>query len=248
MGELELFSFGSHQVRVISQDEMPWWVARDVCNVLEIQNASQALETLDDDEKRQASLGLSTGYGKRDQAVNIINESGLYSLILRSRKPEAKAFKRWITQEVLPSIRSTGGYGVSQPNPVAWLSIVNECIAQSDRISSLTLWFDPLNGVSRAKVNPRKPVVPMIERDPWSGVRDENIYPVEYSSGKRGGVCKPFVRLPENQAIRGNEVRIALDDGSRATAKIVGSFSPITWRGETQAYINLPPRPANDDA
>lgn len=112
MSNLAIFSnesFGN--VRITMIDGNPWFVAKDVCDCLELDNVSQAVSYLDLDEKGIISndtLNDSTGL-RRDS--RIINESGLYSLVLRSRKPEAKAFKRWITHEVLPSIRKTGGYG-----------------------------------------------------------------------------------------------------------------------------------------
>lgn len=89
----------------------PWFVAADVCRALEIGNSSDAVKRLDDDEHALVSIeGLSRGNDK----ANIINEPGLYGLVLASRKPEAKAFKRWITHEVIPEIRKTGGYIAGQ--------------------------------------------------------------------------------------------------------------------------------------
>ncbi|MGH0485305.1 BRO family protein [Bacillus mycoides] len=84
-----------------------WFVAKDVCDVLELTNPTVALQTLDSDERSKFNLG-------RQGEANMINESGLYSLILASRKPQAKAFKKWLTSEVLPSIRRDGGYMVVQ--------------------------------------------------------------------------------------------------------------------------------------
>ena len=93
-------------VRSILIDGDPWFVAADVCKALEIEKTNRALSRLDDDEKGAHSV--STPGGR--QRMSIISESGLYSLILGSRKPEAKAFKRWITHEVIPSIRKHGAY------------------------------------------------------------------------------------------------------------------------------------------
>lgn len=90
-------------VRVINRSGEPWFVAADVCGVLGLTNPTTALVDIDEDERAKYSLGLK-------QPINIISESGLYSLILRSRKPQAKAFKRWITHDVIPSIRKTGKY------------------------------------------------------------------------------------------------------------------------------------------
>lgn len=93
-------------VRSILIDSDPWFVAADVCKALELEKTNRALSRLDDDEKGAHSV--STPGGR--QRMSIISESGLYSLILGSRKPEARAFKRWITHEVIPSIRKHGAY------------------------------------------------------------------------------------------------------------------------------------------
>ena len=92
------------EVRVIEQNGAPWFVAVDVCKALEHSNVTVALDRLDEDEKAKLNLGLPGG------DTNCVNEPGLYSLVLGSRKPEAKSFKRWITHDVIPSIRKTGGY------------------------------------------------------------------------------------------------------------------------------------------
>jgi prophage antirepressor-like protein len=98
-----------HTVRIIiDKHGNPWWVAKDVCEVLGIGNVSDAIARLDDDEFDTIEVTDSIG---RKQKTYVVNESGLYSLIMTSRKPEAKAFKKWVTAEVLPSIRKTGSYG-----------------------------------------------------------------------------------------------------------------------------------------
>lgn len=97
------------QVRTVSIDEEPWFVAADVCAVLAIRNNRDALTQLENDEKGVATTDTPGG----DQRVSVVNEPGLYSLILRSRKPEARAFKRWIVHEVLPALRRTGRYEVA---------------------------------------------------------------------------------------------------------------------------------------
>jgi anti-repressor protein len=103
MNELQIFSneqFGD--IRVSEIDGKPWFVAADVCKALEHSNVSVAIDRLDDDEKAKLNLGLAGG------EINVISEAGLYVLVLGSRKPEAKAFKRWITHDVLPTIRKLG--------------------------------------------------------------------------------------------------------------------------------------------
>ena len=105
MNELSIFNYGQNEVRTVQVDGEPWFVAGDVCSILDITNTTRATDGLDDDEKGLHTVNTPGG----NQQVSIVNEPGLYSLILRSRKPEAKAFKRWITHEVLPTIRKTGG-------------------------------------------------------------------------------------------------------------------------------------------
>ena len=96
------------EVRTVQVNGEPWFVAADVCRALDLGNPSQALARLDDDERDITLISNEGIRGNPNMAV--VNESGLYSLALGSRKPEAKVFKRWITHEVLPTIRKTGGY------------------------------------------------------------------------------------------------------------------------------------------
>ena len=109
--EIQAFVFPrtKHTVRIIiDKNGNPWWVAKDVCEVLGIDNVTWALKKLDEDEFTTSKVIDSIG---REQETYVVNESGLYSLIMTSRKPEAKAFRKWVTSEVLPSIRKTGAYG-----------------------------------------------------------------------------------------------------------------------------------------
>ena len=104
-----LFNFQSHNVRVVMDGEgNPWFVAKDVCDVLEVENSRKACTNLKEKHKGVSTVDTLGG----SQHVTIVNESGLYSLIFKSRKPSAEAFKDWVTEDVLPSIRKTGGYTV----------------------------------------------------------------------------------------------------------------------------------------
>jgi anti-repressor protein len=104
MNEIQkIFNYQGTQLRTVVLNNEPWFVAKDVCEILEIKNPTDALKRLDSDERARFNLG-------RQGKTNIVNEPGLYTLILGSRKPEAKQFKRWITHEVIPSIRKHGAY------------------------------------------------------------------------------------------------------------------------------------------
>ena len=104
--DLRDFEFEGHGVRMAIRDDEPWFVLSDICRVLEIRNPRDAAARLDDDEKGVGNTDTLGG----PQEVTIVNESGLYSLILTSRKPAAKRFKKWVTAEVLPTLRRTGAY------------------------------------------------------------------------------------------------------------------------------------------
>lgn len=112
MQNVSIFKFEeSFTVRTVIKDNEPWFVAKDVCDVLGLINPSEALKSLDNDEK--TTLRNSEGRaGAGAQCFNIINESGLYALVIRSNKPNARKFRKWITAEVLPAIRKTGRYAV----------------------------------------------------------------------------------------------------------------------------------------
>lgn len=106
--EIQKFDFKGAPLRTLTDKAgEPWFVAKDVCDILEISNPSDALKRLDDDERSRFNLG-------RQGETNIVNEAGLYVLVLGSRKPEAHEFQRWVTHEVLPSIRKHGGYMAGQ--------------------------------------------------------------------------------------------------------------------------------------
>ena len=106
--EIQRFDFKGAALRTLTDEAgEPWFVAKDVCAVLELNNVSQALTRLDGDEKSSITLNDGTP-GSPNKSI--VSESGLYALVLASRKPEAHEFKRWVTHEVLPQIRKTGGY------------------------------------------------------------------------------------------------------------------------------------------
>lgn len=115
-------------VRAVVLDGTPWFYAVDVCDALELNNTARALEVIDDEDKTEHYYYVGSGRKRM-----LVNESGLYSLIFKSRKPAARLFKRWVTSEVLPSIRSTGGYAGISPVPA---------IDFSDPAAAARAWAD----------------------------------------------------------------------------------------------------------
>lgn len=123
--DLTPFDFNGQPIRSVTINGEPWFIATDVCSILEIGNSRQAVSYLDDDEKGVTTNDTLGG----TQQVGIVNESGLYSLILRSRKAEAKAFKKWVTSVLLPQIRKTGSYG--QPT-MSREELLSRAVLQAD--------------------------------------------------------------------------------------------------------------------
>lgn len=106
--DLRIFNFEGHVVRIILIDDEPWWVVADLCSILWLLGTKEAIEDLDEDEKR---LHLISDHG-REIMISIISASGLYTLIMKSLNPNAKNFRKWIKTEVLPQIKSTGSYNI----------------------------------------------------------------------------------------------------------------------------------------
>ena len=119
-------------IRTLTEDGEPWFVAKDVCEALGLSNTTEALRNLDDDEVGNISNSEVAQNGGR--APRIVSEPGFYKLVMRSRKPEAKAFKRWVVHEVLPAIRRTGGYMAAKPDETP-----EETMARALRIADETM-------------------------------------------------------------------------------------------------------------
>ena len=160
MNKLQTFNYNNNAVRTIEKDGEPWFVLKDVCNVLGISKYRDTAERLDADER--ASVRVDTLGGK--QEMTCINESGLYNVILRSDKPEAKPFRKWITAEVLPAIRQTGAYMTPQT--------IEQILTNPDTIISLATQIKEL----QAKVAESKPKVEyfdtLVDRNLLTNFRD----------------------------------------------------------------------------
>lgn len=131
MGKIDIFRFEEQEVRThIDENGEPWFVAKDVCVILGIGNTSQAVSRLDTEDKN--TIILNEGIPGNPN-TSIINESGLYELVIRSDKHEAKKFRKWITSEVLPSIRKTGNYSVKTLTPAQMLLQQAQMLVEQER-------------------------------------------------------------------------------------------------------------------
>lgn len=136
MNDLQVFDFEQKSVRVVMKGSEPWWVAKDVADILEFRDAANAIRLLDEDEKGTQKVSTPGG----EQEMSVINESGLYTLIMRSNKPEAKRFRKWVTSEVLPTIRKTGSYSVKKdPDEEKRLEIARQRIALQEKNANARL-------------------------------------------------------------------------------------------------------------
>lgn len=139
MNELQIFNYNGNEVRTIQKDGEPWWVLKDVCNILSIRNPADVFIRLDEDEKGVGQIDTLGG----KQHMNIVNESGLYNVILRSDKPEAKPFRKWVTSEVLPTIRKHGGYLTPQKieevllNPDTIIRLATDLKTEQEKVKAL---------------------------------------------------------------------------------------------------------------
>lgn len=120
------------KIRVVEKNNEPWFIAKDVCKALGLTQVSRAIQKLDEDEVTNSKVIDSIG---REQKVNAISEAGMYSLVLVSRKPEAKAFKRWVTHEVLPAIHRTGGYMVTKADETPEETMARAVLIAQDTIN-----------------------------------------------------------------------------------------------------------------
>ena len=140
MNEMQTFVYSGAEVRTVRKDGAPWFVLKDVCQVLDLGSPHKVAERLDPDEKGRNLIPTPGG----SQETTVISESGLYNVILRSDKPEAKPFRKWVTAEVLPAIRRSGGYiaGQNDLSPAELMAkaikVAEQTLAERDaRISSL---------------------------------------------------------------------------------------------------------------
>lgn len=144
MSNIQIFNYQSNEVRTVEMGGEPWFVLKDVCNTLNINNQRDVQERLDSDEVGRFNLPHPQNPEKTIEMV-CVNESGLYNVVLRSDKPEAKPFRKWVTSEVLPSIRKNGGYiaGQEQLTPEELMAkallVANKTLADREaRICELT--------------------------------------------------------------------------------------------------------------
>mgnify|MGYP002511873709 CR=1 FL=1 len=169
MNELQIFNYRDTPLRTVEKDGELWWALKDVCEALEIVDSKSVPRRLEPDEVDKIPLQDSRGH---TQETYIVNEPGLYNVILRSNKPEAKDFKRWVTHEVLPSIRQKGTYSVPAMSPAQLIA------AQAQLLVDMEKRMDEMQGQTRAleaKVDTAMKALSRPAEDHWRGDMDKAI-------------------------------------------------------------------------
>ena len=179
MNELQIFDYNGTPLRTVEKDGELWWVLKDVCEVIGIAKHTNVAARLEDDEKGACVMGTPSG----QQSMIIINEPGLYNVILRSDKPEAKDFKRWVTHEVLPSIRRHGSYALAPTQPMTPAQLL---AAQAQLLVDMERRMDEMQGQPRAleaKVDPAMKAFSRPAEDHWRADMDNAVKDLNKAMG-----------------------------------------------------------------
>ena len=189
MNDMQIFTYNSTEVRTVEMNGEPWFVLKDVCAVLDLGTTAKVAERLDADEKGMNQIHTHGGL----QNVTVINESGLYNVILRSDKPEAKSFRKWVTSEVLPSIRKHGAYMTPETlqaailNPDTMIQLCQQLKAEQDKNAQLTAVNSQLT-VDKQIMQPKA--------DYFDELVDRNLLTNFRETAKQFGVKeKPFIQF-----------------------------------------------------
>jgi prophage antirepressor-like protein len=189
MNDMQTFTYNSNEVRTVEMNGEPWFVLKDVCEVLDLGTTAKVAERLDADEKGMNQIHTHGGL----QSVTVINESGLYNVILRSDKPEAKPFRKWVTSEVLPSIRKHGAYMTPETlqaailNPDTMIQLCQQLKAEQDKNAQLIAVNSQLT-VDKQIMQPKA--------DYFDELVDRNLLTNFRETAKQFGVKeKPFIQF-----------------------------------------------------
>ena len=189
MADIQVFTYNSNEVRTVELNGEPWFVLKDVCEVLGIGNSRMVADRLDEDEKGVSQIDTLGGL----QNVSIISESGLYNVILRSDKPEAKPFRKWVTGTVLPSIRRHGAYMTPETlqaailSPDTMIQLCQQLKAEQDKNAQLTAVNSQLT-VDKQIMQPKA--------DYFDDLVDRNLLTNFRETAKQFGVKeKPFIQF-----------------------------------------------------
>lgn len=220
MNELQTFTYNNTQVRTIEKNGEPWFVLKDVCDILGLSNSRRVAERLDEDEKGVTQSDTLGGA----QEMTVINESGLYNVILRSDKPEAKPFRKWVTGEVLPTIRKTGEYSVKdKPSKALEIKEMNARVRLSNqflklsKVETLSAEYKNILAAKAAEVLTGEEIIP----PPKS---PQKMYTASEVGAMFGVSAQKIGRLSNEHNLKTTEYGEWYHDKSRYSSKEVDSF------------------------
>lgn len=235
MNELQVFSYQSNEVRTVMKGGEPWFVLKDVCSVLGISKYRDVSTRLDPDERGSVRVDTLGG----PQEVTIISESGLYHVILRSDKPEAKPFRKWVTSEVLPAIRKTGQYKANAL-PDGTRDMLAEAKARNARARAASVWvklaqFNPVPTYQQicahyasAELTGGEAVLPL-------PVVTEKTYSAAEVGEMLGGISANMIgRVANQNGLKTTGYGLEVWDKAKSSAKQVP-----TWRYNDKAVARL---------
>jgi len=189
------FYFQSSEVRTVAIENNPWFVAKDVCDVLDLSDTNKALRGLDDDEKGTNKVRTLGGV----QEMLVVSESGLYTLIIRSNKPQAKPFRKWVTAEVLPAIRKTGSYSLPEGDKKVFVNHAHTKVTRAPNGLDIRYTMD----LGKIVANPTRQSVELLER--LTGIQLSDIPLTESTKGDLDAWFLAFVEdccfVEENERI-----------------------------------------------
>lgn len=166
-------------VRTVSRDGEPWFVGKDACDVIGISKYRDALAQLDDDERASAAVDTPGG----TQTMTIVNEAGLYALMMISRSPLVKPFRRWVTHDVLPAIRKTGSYGIDQARDLTRRDLAQMVIIEADRADQAEQRAERAEGTVREIEGANGLTIRMFHKKYFSDVREREFFEHLYAKG-----------------------------------------------------------------
>lgn len=253
---LELFEYNSSQVRVIVLDDEPWVVAIDVAGILDYTDVRRMCDLIDNEDKRTEnphkldSAIFAETFNSNTFRVSLINESGIYACIFNSTKPEAKAFKKWVTSELLPTIRKTGSYSLK---PKSALQLAREQVTLLEQIEA----NEHMIALQGKQIEEYKPLVDFAKQIQFSDdTIDFNSFAKMIGTGRNRlfnkmrelGIVMKHSSLPYQKYIEAGyfEVSEKIIQGQRSDGSdydYLVSFAMITGKGQLWLYNKLQTNP-----
>lgn len=242
MNDLQTFIYNNSQVRTVEKNGEPWWVLKDVCDILGLGSPHKVADRLDEDEKGRNLIPTPSG----KQEMTIISESGLYNVILRSDKPEAKPFRKWVTAEVLPAIRKTGSYNAKADKPNKALEIkemnakvrLSNQLLKPSKVDTLSTEYKNILAAKAAEVLTGTQLIPLPQSE-------QKMYTAIFMFTRVGARERARTFMLSSTAVRVSTVMILSGCGSWDSLNRDGC-NPITAESCARHYVSTSQRSSRE--